>query len=211
MNHAKYSRLTAGLIAAWFVFALSASLLHVFQSNPGQPPLAVGLAVVIPIVLFFVLFAALPGFRQFALSLNPRILTFVQSWRVVGFTFLVLYSTGLLPGLLALPAGWGDIAIGATAPLAATQLMSFNRRTGFVVWQLLGILDLVMALALGVWAGMTITQGPGTALMAVLPLSLLPTFVVPLFILLHFVCIAQARHWDTEQSLPVGEPLASSI
>ena len=117
-NNASYGRLTAGLIAAWFIFALSASALHLFKTDPEQPALALGLAVLIPLVVFLLWFATSARFRQFALSLNPSILTFVQSWRIAGFTFLALYAVGLLPGVFALPAGWGDIAIGATAPLA---------------------------------------------------------------------------------------------
>jgi hypothetical protein len=31
--------------------------------------------------------------------------------------------------------------------------------------------------------------------MTVLPLSLIPTFFVPLFMMLHVICIAQARKW----------------
>jgi hypothetical protein len=31
--------------------------------------------------------------------------------------------------------------------------------------------------------------------MTVLPLSLVPTFLVPLFLIFHVICIAQARNW----------------
>src|SRR5207253_4291248 len=136
MNNTRYGRLTAGLIAAWFVFALSASALHLFQTD--QLPLTLGLAVLTPIVAFLLWFATSAGFRQFAMSLNPSTLTFVQSWRIVGFTFLVLYAAGILPGLFALPAGWGDIAIGTTAPLVAIKFANFSHRRGFIFWQILG-------------------------------------------------------------------------
>jgi len=136
MNNPIYRRVTACLIAVWFVFALSASALHVFKTD--LLPVALGLAVTIPIVAFLLWFATSAAFRQFALSLNPRTLTFVQSWRVAGFTFLVLYAAGILPGVFALPAGLGDIAIGATAPLVAIKLGNFNHRRGFIFWQILG-------------------------------------------------------------------------
>jgi len=35
------------------------------------------------------------------------------------------------------------------------------------------------------------------AAMTVLPLSLVPTFFVPLFLIFHVICIAQARDWKT--------------
>lgn len=34
--------------------------------------------------------------------------------------------------------------------------------------------------------------------MTVLPLSLISTFGVPLMIILHVICIAQARQWSTQ-------------
>ena len=127
-NTAGYGRLTGVLIAAWFIFALSASALHLFKTDPDVPPLAMGLAVLIPLVVFLLWFATSAGFREFALSLNPGVLTFVQSWRIAGLAFLALYTVGLLPGVFASPAGWGDIAIRATAPLAALKLANFSRR-----------------------------------------------------------------------------------
>jgi len=208
MNNASYGRLTAGLIAAWFVFALSASALHIFKTD--LLPLALGLAVVIPIVAFLLWFAISAGFRQFAMSLNPRNLTFVQSWRIAGFTFLVLYAAGILPGVFALPAGWGDIAIGATAPLVATKLANVSHRRGFIFWQVLGIFDLVMAVTLGTVARLINPNEVPTGVMTMLPLSLIPTFAVPLLIMLHVICIAQARQWKEQRYSQVGEQLPSS-
>jgi hypothetical protein len=211
MNNASYGKLTAGILAAWFVFAVSASSLNLFKTDPGLPPIAVGLASLIPVVVFLLWFATSRGFREYAFSLSPRTLTFVQSWRIVGFTFLVLYATGILPGNFALPAGWGDIAIGATAPLVATWLVSFDRRGSFILWQIAGIFDLVSAVTLGALNSILGTHGVTTAVMAVLPLSLIPTFAVPLFIMLHIICIAQARHWKKGQSWRVEQQLHSSL
>jgi hypothetical protein len=210
MNNANYGRLTGGLIAAWFIFALSASALHLFKTDPDVPPLAMGLAVLIPLVVFLVWFATSAGFRQFALSLNPGVLTFVQSWRIAGLAFLALYTVGLLPGVFALPAGWGDIVIGVTAPLAALKLANFNRRRSFILWQILGILDLVTAVTVGTTARWISPNEVGTALMTVLPLSLIPTFAVPLFMMLHVICIAQARQWKAGEYSHVGEQLPAS-
>src|SRR6202023_4412929 len=126
-------------IPAVVIFAASASALHLFRTDPDVPPLAMGMAVLIPLVVFLLWFATSAGFREFALSLNAGVLTFVQSWRIAGLAFLALYTVGLLPGVFALPAGWGDIAIGATAPLAALKLANFRRRRSFISWRCLGI------------------------------------------------------------------------
>lgn len=207
MNTQRYGKLTAGIVAAWFVFALAASALHLFRAGPDAPPLALGLGGLIPIVLFFLWFAISDGFRQFALSLNPRTLTLVQAWRVGGFVFLVLSTYGILPALFALPAGWGDIAIGATAPLVAIKLANPEHRKSFIVWQILGIFDLVLAVTLGTTARLIAPHGVATTAMSALPLSLIPTFAVPLLLCIHVICIAQAKQWHERQQTRAGECL----
>jgi hypothetical protein len=210
VTNAKYAKLTTGLIFVWFLFSLGASALHLFATAPDQPPIPLGLAVLIPIAIFVIWSATSQPFRQFLLSLNPRTLTFVQSWRIAGFVFLVLYAYGILPGQLALPAGWGDIAIGATAPLVALKLTDSRHRKSFVLWQFLGIADLVNAVGMGVSARFINPNGIPTSAMTVLPMSLIPTFAVPLFLILHFISIAQARQWQEQPYPRVGEPLQSS-
>ncbi len=209
MNNEKYRKLTSWLIAAWFVFALSAAALHLFQTSPTAPPLAFGLAVLTPVLVFLAWFRISPGFRQFVLSLDARVLTIVQGWRIAGFVFLVLYAYRILPGVMALPAGWGDVAIGVTAPLVALKLASGSQRVLFIAWQILGMIDLVTAVGTGTASrilGTEITTAP----MTVLPLSLIPTFAVPLFFILHIVCIAQARRWNEPVHAHGVEPLPSS-
>jgi hypothetical protein len=210
VTNAKYAKLTTGLIFVWFLFSLLASALHLFNTSPGQPPLPVGLAVLIPIGIFVVWSAASQPFRQFLLSLNSRTLTIVQSWRIAGFAFLVLYAYNILPGQLALPAGWGDIAIGATAPLVALKLANPRHRKSFIFWQLLGITDLVIAVGSGVAVQVINPHGIAPSAMTVLPMSLIPTFAVPLFMILHFISIAQARQWQEQRYPRIGEPLQSS-
>jgi hypothetical protein len=210
MANATYGKLAAGLIGAWFLLAFSASALRVFENYSARPQPWLGLAVLTPIVLFALWYATSPGFRRFALTLNPRTLTIVQSWRIGGFMFLVLHAHGILPGIFALPAGWGDIAIGATAPLVAMKLAHTDRRKSFIFWQILGILDLVMAVSLGTLARLISPRGIAAGAMTVLPLSLIPTFAVPLLIILHVICIAQAGRWPEENHPQADEQPASS-
>lgn len=193
----KYAKLSAGLLAAWLVFTLSASALHLFVNAPNKPPEAFGLAVLTPIVVFLFWFASSPGFRQFVLSLSPRALTLVQSVRIAGIVFLALATYKILPAYFALSAGWGDIIIGATAPFAAIWLANPAHRKGFIFWQLLGIADLVNAVTLGTLSGVIDPHGISTAAMTVLPMSYIPTFAVPVFLILHIISIAQARRWPT--------------
>jgi hypothetical protein len=190
-----YGKLTTGIIVLWFIFALSASALHLFKNDANRVGVEVAIAAVTPIVVFSLWFALSEKFRQFALSLNPRTLTSLQSWRFVGFTFVLLEARGVLPAIFAWPAGYGDMAIGVTASFVAWKLADADHRNSFILWQMLGILDLVNAVGLGTTAGLLSPQGPSMAAMTVLPLSLIPTFLVPLFLILHVICIAQARGW----------------
>ncbi len=95
-----------------------------------------------------------------------------------------------------MPAGWGDFFIGLTAPLIALRFVGRQHRAVFLLWQALGMLDLVTAVSSGVLNGV-FGSGPVTMdPIAALPLSLIPTFGVPLFFILHIISIAQAWQWQ---------------
>ena len=195
----KYAKLTTGLLIAWFAFSLTASAFHLYSTAPNQPPLPIGLAATLPIAVFFAWFAASPSFRQFLYSLDPRTLTQAQSLRVAGLTMLTLYAVHLLPGLFALPAGLGDMGVGLTAVYASNRLARPEHRSGFIRWQFLGIADLVIAVTMGTLVGFLEPHGVPNSLMTVLPMSLIPTFGVPLFVILHIISIAQARRWPQQE------------
>ncbi|MCU1268737.1 MAG: hypothetical protein JWN74_31 [Acidobacteriaceae bacterium] len=206
-----YGKLVGGLIAAWFVLAFSASAMHAFETGSQRVGLAVAVAALTPIIVFSVWFATSEQFRQFALSVNPRILTLMQTWRILGLVFVILEARKLLPAVFAFPAGYGDIAIGATAWFAALKLANPKRRNSFILWQSLGITDLIVAVSLGTTAVLISPHAPSMLPLTVLPLSLVPTFLVPLFMIFHVICIAQARMWRTAaaDSRASGEPLRS--
>jgi hypothetical protein len=207
----KYAKLSAGLLTAWLAFALSSSALHLYRNAPNTPPIALGIAVVTPIVVFLIWFASSPGFREFVLSLNPRTVTLVHTLRTAGIVFLGLATYKILPAFFALSAGWGDIAIGVTAPFAALVLANPAHRRGFIFWQFLGIFDLVNALALGTLAGVIDPHGIPTEPMTVLPMSYITTFAVPVFLILHIICIAQALRWPTTSVAAAGNRFQTAM
>jgi hypothetical protein len=186
--------LTAAVLAAWFFLALGGSLLGVFDSEP-RPPLPLGLAAVVPVAVFGFSYLTSGRFRQFVSSLDLRILTVAQTWRVGGIVFLILYYQGALPAVFAVPAGWGDIAVGVTAPLVAWYWRPPFPRKAFVAWNVLGSLDLVMAVSLGVLASATpagvLAGDVTTRLMGQFPLSLIPTFFVPLLLIFHLIALGR--------------------
>jgi len=65
-----------------------------------------------------------------------------------------------------------------------------------MIWNLLGILDFVVAVSLGVLSSGFVAGLVGTvttAAMTQLPLVLIPAYFVPLFILCHLTTLLQAR------------------
>jgi len=188
------------ILSVWFLLAFGAAYLHLFSNGANRIGAAVGVAAIVPLVLFALWFSFSDKFRRFALSLNPRTITAVQVWRIIGFIFVLLEARNVLPAAFALPAGYGDMFIGATAAFVAWKFADSEHRGLFVLWQFLGIADLATAVSLGTTAFLLAPQGPSTVPMTVLPLSLIPTFLVPLFAMLHIICIAQARSWKSTSS-----------
>jgi hypothetical protein len=203
-----YGKIAVGLIVIWFASAVFAATQHMFENNVGRIGASVGIAALLPMLVFFVWFASDRNFRNFTFSLSPSALTVAQSWRILGFTFVLLEAHHILPAVFAWPAGYGDMTIGVTATVVAWKLASPAHRKSFILWQVLGIIDLVNAVALGTTASLLRPNGPTTAVMTVLPLSLIPTFFVPLFFIFHVICIAQARAWKHIPS-EIGQPFSS--
>jgi len=190
-----YGKLTLGLIVGWLVFAFAASALRLFTNDSNRIGFAVALAASVPILIFAFWFAMSRGFRNFTLSLNPRALTVAQTGRILGFVFVLLEARGALPAVFAKPAGYGDMLIGITASLVGFTLAEPKHRSSFIGWQVLGITDLILAVGLGVLAPVLTPDGALISRMTILPLSLVPTFLVPLFFIFHVISIAQARSW----------------
>jgi hypothetical protein len=150
-------------------------------------------------VLFFAGLRLSRSFRDFVLSLDLRFIAGIQAWRWAGLGFLSLYTYKVLPGMFALPAGLGDMAVGFAAPwivLALVRRPGFAASPAFIRWNVMGILDLVVAVSLGALSATLSTGSPGeisTAPMATLPLLLIPAFLVPLFLMLHTAALMQSR------------------
>ncbi|HET7876006.1 MAG TPA: hypothetical protein VFN71_10855 [Methylomirabilota bacterium] len=189
----------AGVVVAWFLIVLAAAAREAFLTDAAQPPLALLAAIAGPLVLFGLLYRLSARFRAFALGIDLRLLTAMQGWRVIGIMFLALYAFGLLPGLFAWPAGLGDAAVGLAAPfvLRAMTAGAPNWRRQVLWLNVAGLLDFAGAIGTGVLTsnsslGLFASDAPGAS-MGLLPLSLVPTFAVPLWIIMHVISLLQLR------------------
>jgi hypothetical protein len=126
---------------------------------------------------------------------NQANLIRLHFWRLEGLVFLILMWQGRVPALWALPAGVGDILVGATAPWVALGLERPGGRRRAIAFTMFGMADLIVAVALGVMTNPGPTQVfhpvPNAELLTQYPLALVPTFLVPLAFTLHVITLVQ--------------------
>jgi hypothetical protein len=187
-----------GVVALWFAFAYLTGSQGRFAGPPHQPPIALGLAVVLPIAGAIMAYRRRGAFWAFCQTVDLRLVVVVHAWRLMAVDFLFCCAEGRLPATFAIPAGVGDIVIGLGAIPLALALRSGKGaiQLRYAAWNALGLIDLILAIILGILCspsslGLLAGSGPTTQLMSELPRSMTPTFLVPLFILLH--CLALAR------------------
>jgi hypothetical protein len=178
-------RIGAGiLLGAWLGAALALAA-------------SVPLFVAVPVSFVLLALGFSPGIRRVVVSASLPALIGVQVYRVIGLVFLILLAQGQLPAHFALPAGWGDVAVGVSAPLVALALSRGVRgaRTLALAWNGFGLLDLVVAVGMGtgylapLLAPALGAQVDPAAAMARFPLILVPTFAVPVSVLLHLIAL----------------------
>ena len=197
------ARTLKALILVWFLVVLVAGSRGLFVAGPSQPPLPLLVAVVGPLAVFALVHAGSRRFRTFVLGLDLRVLTAVQAWRVLGAVFLALYAFRLLPGLFAWPAGLGDAGVGVAAVFVQRAMLVGAPNWPRRVWWLnvAGLLDFVGALGTGVLTSNTtlglLASGAPRADLGALPLSLIPTFAVPLWAIAHLISLLQLRREKT--------------
>ncbi|WP_447980143.1 hypothetical protein [Candidatus Nitrospira bockiana] len=216
-NRSQVTALVFVALMLWLALVLFLGARGSFAGAPGAWPLPILVSVTTPLLVFLAAFRVFHTFREYVLSLDLRLLTGIQAWRFAGLGFLALSTHAVLPGVFAWPAGLGDIAIGLTAPwimLTLIRVPGFAATRLFVIWNLLGILDLVVAVSTGAIASTMATGDITTAPMAQLPLVLVPAFFVPLFIMLHLTALVQARrlmmprHASQQSASLAGRPCA---
>lgn len=194
--------LVVAALALWFGFVFFLASQGAFVGSVGSPPLPIFFGVAIPLAVFLAVYFGWSQFRDFILGADLRFVASMQAWRWAGGQFFWLYAWSVLPGLLAFPAGLGDMAIGITAPwivlgLVRNPLFAASRR--YVIWNILGIVDFVVAVSMGVLSSglfhkINELNGNLTAsAMNRLPLVLIPAFAVPFFTMLHLTALFQAR------------------
>ena len=136
--------------------------------------------------------------KQMQYNPTTSILIAVHSWRIIGIVFLCGMTHGLLDPAFAVPAGVGDVLIGVTAiPFAVFLWRGYSwSKYAVVVWNVLGIADLVNAVTLGVITNPDFQ----TSTMTTFPWILVPTVGVPLALALHGITLYRLRNYVPVQA-----------
>jgi hypothetical protein len=144
-----------------------------------------------------VLFACwkIASIRVWVLNVDVRRLVLFHVTRLfAGAYFLVLCQRGELPCGFARPAGWGDIIVAVLALAVVSATRTRFAKTLLLVWNMLGLIDIIFVVFSALRFGLKDWQSMHA--LRELPLSLLPTFLVPLIIASHvliFVRLTRAR------------------
>jgi hypothetical protein len=172
-------------------------------SNPVGPP-TIGAMIVLPLVGAAVAASIFPSARAALLGMPMPFLIGLNVWRLAGGFFLLLAAEGRLAGPFPTSAGWGDIITGALALPVAWLALRGQGRALVWTWNAFGTLDLVAALAFGIISAngsplQIIHAGQGSEAVQMLPWSLIPTVLVPMFLIVHGVIFAQLARKETQR------------
>lgn len=212
-NHERRSfRAAATLLILWFAAALAASWFGFYQGAETRTP-TIQFGLLIPILAGVILYWRSRVLRRVVASASQGFLVGIQIYRVLGLVFLVLLVRGEMPGVFALPAGTGDVAVGLVAPLIAFAAARGLRGSKglLLAWNWLGLADLLVAVATGFLSSPSPLQalafGNPNTLITAFPLVMIPVFLVPLAVLLHFASLAKLERTEPSRNLAASVAL----
>jgi hypothetical protein len=182
----------------WFAVAWSAAIGGAFRTGVTLLP-ALPMAIFLPVIVGAPILLLSKRVGQVLDAMPARWLVALQVYRVFGSWALAAWLRGALPGVFALPAGMGDLLTGVFAVPAAIAVAggTAGGRRSAIWWNVFGLADFVVAIALG----MMTTPGRFQLIVpnvlsvgaGVYPDVLTPAFVVPSSILLHVLSLRQLR------------------
>jgi hypothetical protein len=182
----------------WVGVAAALAGANMFLGTYTFGPPIIGAAVTLPLVIAALSAAFSPALRATLLAMPMPFLVGLNVWRIGGGFFILLALRGRLDGPFPQSAGWGDVITGVLAlPVAWLAIRGASDRIVWA-WNAFGMIDLVAAVTFGIISAngsplQLIQVGEGSAAVQVLPWSLIPTVLVPMFLIVHAVIFAQLR------------------
>jgi hypothetical protein len=171
------------VVLIWGAGVMTLAMAEAFRQAPGQPPL----------------WHLVPAIRGWTESWDIATLVGIQTFRVLGVVFLFFWWIGSLPTLFALVAATGDIAVGIlaipTTIAVAQQASGWQARVRRLT--VLGLADFVIVVMIGTLSQegriLHFAGEPDPAAIQVMPMIMIPGFLVPMFILLLLLQRQRAR------------------
>jgi hypothetical protein len=189
----------SALILAWYGLIMALAKHDVFRASLTAKSPALPLAVFAPVLVVLWLTIRSKSMAKLVDATPLSWIVGAQFYRVLGVIFLVLWGVGQLPWQFALPAGGGDVLVGLFAiPIAlAARGGSKASSNAAIRWNVLGILDLVVAVGTGFLTSpgpiQLLAIGHPNLLVSRYPLAMIPAFMVPLSFILHGICLWKLR------------------
>jgi hypothetical protein len=189
---------TVTIAGLWIGLAIALATTGIYASQATPVPV-VGVMVGLPLIVVGGAALVSARVRETLLALPVPLLVGLNTLRIFPGAFMVLLALqGRLDGPFPQSAGWGDIVVGLTAiPLVAASARNFSASRGaLTAWNILGTLDLVTAVALGVLSApgsplQILGAAIGSTAMWSLPWSNIPTLLVPFYLITHGIIFAQ--------------------
>jgi len=183
------------VVAIWVSLALGLAYSNVLVPREDQWFPLLGVLIVGMTVLFGVLVLRSKALSAVLDAMPLHWLVAVQSYRVIGLVFLLLEADGLLSSYFATSTGWGDIAVGVTAPIVGFLMWKDARKYLWVafVWSVAGIADLLLVLYKAVQSApgplQTTAFDTPTVIIGYFPFPIIPLIVVPMSLVLHVLVV----------------------
>ena len=189
---------TVTIAGLWIGFAIALATTGIYASTATPVP-AVGVVLALPLVAIGGAALLSARVRETLLALPVPLLLGLNALRILpGAFILLLASQGKLSGPFPQSAGWGDIIVGVIAiPLMlVTARNPAGGRYALLTWNILGTLDLLEAVVLGVLSAPGSPQqifggAIGSTAMWSLPWSTIPTLLVPFYFITHGIIFAR--------------------
>ncbi len=199
----------AGMLA-WTASVVGAAATgHFTPGTPGiviQPPAIFAVAA----ATLFAAWVFSPQFRGAMLSIPLQALVGLNVLRVLGVFFVIQYFAHALAAPFGPVAGIGDTITGLLAiPLAISIARGSFNKSSVAWWNAFGTLDLFTALTLGALSQdgvpFRIFFGePGLTAMTQLPSVIVPTILVPLYLLMHLTVAYRLGQAPARQPAHIG-------
>lgn len=166
------------VLIGWFIAVCVLSALGfisvVFANGAG-----IFIAAAVPVIVGVLAYRLSARVRDIVDRVPHWQLLAIQTFRNMGFAFLILLDLRLIPAEFGLPAGLGDVLVGMFAPIVTYMYLSKRRgATGMVILlHVMGLID--FASAFGTAA---LVANAGGFSPSIIPyVMLIPGFVVPIF------------------------------